>query len=95
VAIYILRAAAPIRGLAWISALIQELHPHRLGIRQDYPIPELVFGIVGDRFIPHYSWDKSVIAYSYAFISLSHITCTQKYAFHADIWISHHTTHTS
>jgi hypothetical protein len=45
----------------------------------DYPILELVFGIVGDRFIPHYSWDKPVIAYSYAFISLLHVTCTQKY----------------
>jgi hypothetical protein len=69
------------------------LHPHRLGIKEDYPIPKLVFGIVGDRFIPQYSWDKHLIAYSYAFISLSHVTCTQKYAFHIDIWISHHTTH--
>jgi hypothetical protein len=89
-----LRAAAPVRGLAWISALIPQLHLHRLGIREDYPIPELILGIVGDRFIPHYSWDKPVIAYSYAFISLSHVTCTQNYAFHADIWISHHTRHT-
>jgi hypothetical protein len=89
----ILRAAAPVRILAWISTLILQLHLQWLRIREDYPIPELIFGIVGYRFIPHYSWDKPIIAYSYAFISLSHVTCAQKYAFHADIWIIHHTTH--
>jgi hypothetical protein len=50
-----LRAAAPVRGLARISALIPQLQPHRLGIRVDYLILEVVFGIMGDRFIPHYS----------------------------------------
>jgi hypothetical protein len=73
--------------------MILQLHLHWLGIREDYFILELVFRIVGDRFIPHYSWDKPVIAYSYACISFSDATCTQKYAFHANIWISHHTTH--
>ncbi|PLW35324.1 hypothetical protein PCASD_18011 [Puccinia coronata f. sp. avenae] len=48
-----LRAPAPVVSLDRISALSPQAQPHRLGLRVDYPIPELDFGPVGDRFIPH------------------------------------------
>ena len=50
-----LRAPAPVVSLDQISALSPQAQPHRLGLRVDYPIPELVFGLMGYRLIPHYS----------------------------------------
>jgi hypothetical protein len=80
-------------SLVWIRTLSPQLKLHRLGLRVDYHILELVFGIVRDIFIPHYSWDQPLIAYSSGFISLSHVNCTQKYEMHADVCFSYHTLH--
>jgi hypothetical protein len=66
-------------------------------MREDYFILGCVFGIVGEGFIPCYSWSKPVISYLCAFTSLSQLTCTQKYPFLATygLFITQDIIHTS